>query len=70
MDPGKDMDVVNRFDAQVRQSVFLGDSVEMVLEVGGHELTARVPMGPVERWHPGDVVQVAIAPEDLQVLHG
>jgi spermidine/putrescine transport system ATP-binding protein len=59
----------NQFDALVHQSVFLGDAVEMVLAVGDAELTARVPMGPVERWSPGDTVRVAIAPEDLRVLH-
>ncbi len=67
---GQETDSANRFDARVRQLVFLGDAVEVVLDVHGQDLTARTSTAEVERWTAGDVVRVGIAAEDLQVLHG
>lgn len=67
---GEESSASNQFTGRVRQTVFLGDAVEAVLDVDGHELTARIPTGLTSRWNPGDEVAVGIAMEDLQVLHG
>ncbi len=57
---------VNTFRAHVRQRIFLGDAHEVVLDVNGRELLAKIPTGPEAVWHPGDTVQVQILPSDMR----
>ena len=59
---------VNTFEAQVRQTVFLGDAEEVVLKVNTQELIAKVPAGSGIACHPGDQVRVHIQPGDMRCI--
>jgi spermidine/putrescine ABC transporter ATP-binding subunit len=61
----------NRAQARVVESVFLGVSLKLRLQVeGGPELLARLPLRPSERppASEGETVPLGFAPEDLHVI--
>ncbi len=61
----------NRANGRVIESVFLGVSVKLRLQVdGGPELLARLPLRPSERppASEGETVPLGFAPEDLHVI--
>ena len=60
---------VNCFEADVRQRVFLGDADELVLDVRGSELVAKVPSGSAIPCRLGERVHVQILPEELRRVH-
>lgn len=57
---------VNTFPAEVRQKVFLGDADEVVLDVNGTQLVAKVPSGAGALCRPGESVDVQILPSDMR----
>ncbi len=63
-----ELDEVNTFEAIVRQTVFLGDAAEVVLEVNNSELVAKIPAGSGDVCRPGDRVRVHIQPNDLRCV--
>lgn len=61
----------NQVRGRVLESVFLGVSVKLRLQVeGGPEILARLPLRPSERppASEGDIVPLSFAPEDLHVI--
>ena len=68
--PGQGPAGPNRFPARVRQEVFLGEGLELVLDVAGRDLVARVPAGSGDQFAIGDTVDVHIGSEHLRVLRG
>lgn len=64
------VDTTNTFPGRVHQRVFLGDADEVVLDVDGHQLIAKVPAGSAAICRPGDEVRVQILPSDMRRVHG
>jgi spermidine/putrescine transport system ATP-binding protein len=67
--PNQNGNLLNTFTAHVRQRVFLGDAEEVMLNVNGGELVAKVPSNTGMSCVPGDDVTVQVLPGDLRRVH-
>ncbi len=54
----------------VQEVIFLGDGLELALEVGGASLVAKLASQGAPQFAPGDEVVVNVDAGDVRVLHG